>query len=59
MSGNPPDKTYEIIAENANPRLTTPIGGSPFRAVTPNQDYSVPLMSKIGSRVTGRNRIAV
>jgi len=27
VSGNPRHKTYEIIAENANPRLTTPIGG--------------------------------
>jgi hypothetical protein len=32
VSGNPRHKTYEIIAENTNPRLTTPIGGLRSRA---------------------------
>ena len=33
VSGNPRHKTYEIIAENANPRLTTPIGGTRSRLI--------------------------
>jgi hypothetical protein len=40
LSDNPRHKTYEIIAENANPRLTTPIGGtrSPARSGHPRPE---------------------